>query len=93
MFDKNADETMSWIGEKEAEMSTEELGQDLESIQSLLERQQGFHRDLDAIKVGYSSSHRDLDAIKVGYIASHRDLDAIKVGYSSSHRDLDATKV
>ena len=45
MFDKNADETISWISEKEAE-----LGQDLETIQSLLERQQGFQRDLAAIQ-------------------------------------------
>jgi len=38
VFDKNADETISWILEKEAEISTDELGQDLETIQSLLER-------------------------------------------------------
>ena len=50
MFDKNADETISWISEKEAEISTDELGQDLETIQSLLERQQGFQRDLAAIQ-------------------------------------------
>ena len=50
VFDKNADETISWISEKEAEISTDELGQDLETIQSLLERQQGFQRDLAAIQ-------------------------------------------
>ena len=50
MFDKNADETISWIGEKEAEMSTDETGQDLETIQSLIERQQGLTRDLAAIQ-------------------------------------------
>merc|ERR1719458_757318 len=50
VFDKNADETISWIGEKEAEMSTDETGQDLETIQSLIERQQGLTRDLAAIQ-------------------------------------------
>jgi spectrin beta len=50
VFDKNADETIAWIGEKEAEMSTDELGTDLETIQSLLERQQGLQRDLAAIQ-------------------------------------------
>merc|ERR1719445_2697677 len=50
VFDKNADETISWIGEKEAEMSADETGQDLETIQSLLERQQGLKRDLAAIQ-------------------------------------------
>ena len=50
VFDKNADETISWIGEKEAEMSADEIGQDLETIQSLLERQEGLQRDLAAIQ-------------------------------------------
>ena len=36
--------------EKEAEISTDKLGQDFETIQSLLERQQGFQRDLAAIQ-------------------------------------------
>merc|ERR1719341_2965704 len=50
VFDKNADETISWIGEKEAEISADEVGQDLETIQSLIERQEGFQRDLAAIQ-------------------------------------------
>merc|ERR1719445_207309 len=50
VFDKNADETISWIGEKEAEMSADETGHDLETIQSLLERHQGLQRDLAAIQ-------------------------------------------
>merc|ERR1719422_2799823 len=50
VFDKNADETISWIGEKEAEISADEVGQDLVTIQSLIERQEGFQRDLAAIQ-------------------------------------------
>ena len=50
VFDKNADETIMWIGEKEALFLSEDLGQDLETIQSLLDRQDGFKRDLDAIE-------------------------------------------
>ena len=50
MFDKNADETITWINEKEADISVDELGQDLETIQSLMERQEGFQRDLAAIQ-------------------------------------------
>jgi len=50
VFDKNADETIMWIGEKEALFLSEDLGQDLETIQSLLDRQEGFKRDLDAIE-------------------------------------------
>ena len=57
VFDKNADETISWISEKEAEISMDELGQDLETIQSLLERQQGFQRDLAAIQQQVSQDY------------------------------------
>ena len=38
MFDKNADETISWISDKEAEISTDELGQDLEELPKTFDR-------------------------------------------------------
>jgi len=63
VFDKNADETITWIGEKEAEISTEELGQDLETIQSLIERQQGFNRDVEAIKDQVSEVEKEADVL------------------------------
>merc|ERR1719419_587559 len=59
VFDKNADETISWIGEKEAEMCTDESGMDLETIQSLLERQQGLERDLAAIQDQVSAVEKE----------------------------------
>merc|ERR1711892_192516 len=59
VFDKNADETISWIGEKEAEISADEVGQDLETIQSLIERQEGFQRDLVAIQQQVASVEKE----------------------------------
>merc|ERR1719427_1178791 len=59
VFDKNADETISWIGEKEAEISADEVGQDLETIQSLIERQEGFQRDLAAIQQQVDSVEKE----------------------------------
>merc|ERR1719347_742959 len=59
VFDKNADETISWIGEKEAEISADEVGQDLETIQSLIERQEGFQRDLAAIQQQVASVEKE----------------------------------
>ena len=50
VFDKNAGETITWINEKEADISADELGQDLETFQSLMERQEGFQRNLAATK-------------------------------------------
>ncbi|XP_071547281.1 spectrin beta chain, non-erythrocytic 5 isoform X4 [Panulirus ornatus] len=50
VFDRNADETISWIAEKDAFISSEDYGHDLETIQSLARKHQGFERDLAAVK-------------------------------------------
>merc|ERR1711892_485679 len=65
VFDKNADETISWIGEKEAEISADEVGQDLETIQSLIERQEGFQRDLAAIQQQVASVEKEASILCV----------------------------
>merc|ERR1711892_1605075 len=59
VFDKNADETITWIAEKEAEISADELGQDLETIQALIQRQEGFQRDLAAIQQQVASVEKE----------------------------------
>ncbi|XP_049846907.1 spectrin beta chain, non-erythrocytic 1 isoform X2 [Schistocerca gregaria] len=50
VFDRTADETIAWIQEKEANLSTESYGQDLETIQVLVRKHQGFETDLAAVK-------------------------------------------
>lgn len=50
MFDRRADETIGWIIEKDAAISTEDYGHDLESIQTLVRKHQVFERDLAAVK-------------------------------------------
>ena len=49
-FDRDADETIRWIIEKDAIISSEDYGQDLETIQSLARKHHGFERDLAAVK-------------------------------------------
>ncbi|XP_022241663.1 spectrin beta chain, non-erythrocytic 1-like [Limulus polyphemus] len=49
-FDRSADETISWINEKDTTLSTDEFGHDLESVLALLRRHEGFQRDLAAVK-------------------------------------------
>lgn len=49
-FDRSADETISWIHEKDAILSSEDYGHDLESIQALIRHHEGFERDLAAVK-------------------------------------------
>lgn len=50
MFDRTADETISWIQEKEASLSADGYGHDLETIQALVRKHQGFETDLAAVK-------------------------------------------
>ncbi|XP_071037774.1 spectrin beta chain [Parasteatoda tepidariorum] len=49
-FDRSADETISWILEKDNVLSNEDYGHDLETIQTLVRRHEGFERDLAAVK-------------------------------------------
>lgn len=42
VFDRNADETITWIQEKEAVLSSEDYGHDLESIQIMIRKHDGF---------------------------------------------------
>lgn len=50
MFDRTADETISWIQEKEAALNSDDYGQDLEASQALVRKHQGFETDLAAVK-------------------------------------------
>ncbi|XP_012530663.2 spectrin alpha chain isoform X3 [Monomorium pharaonis] len=50
MFDRTADETIAWIQEKEAAVSSDDYGQDLEESQALVRKHQGFETDLAAVK-------------------------------------------
>nr|CAD7444143.1 unnamed protein product [Timema bartmani] len=50
VFDRTADETMAWIQEKDSVLSSEGYGQDLETIQTLVRKHEGFETDLAAVK-------------------------------------------
>lgn len=50
MYDRRADETISWIGEKDATLSSEDYGQDLETIQALVRKHEVFETELGAVK-------------------------------------------
>ncbi|KAL0275436.1 UNVERIFIED_CONTAM: hypothetical protein PYX00_003283 [Menopon gallinae] len=50
MFDRTADETIEWIGEKDAALTIEGFGQDLETIQAQVRKHEGFETELEAVK-------------------------------------------
>jgi len=50
VFDRRAYETIGWIQEKDAALSGQGYGQDLETIQALVRQHQVFETDLAAVK-------------------------------------------
>jgi hypothetical protein len=50
VFDRTADETISWIQEKGTLLAAEDYGHDLDTIQTLIQKHQGFEADLAAVK-------------------------------------------
>jgi len=50
VFDRRVDETIGWIQEKDAALSGQEYGQDLEMIQAFVRQHQVFETDLAAVK-------------------------------------------
>lgn len=50
VYDRRADETISWINEKDAAMSAEDYGQDLETIQALVRKHEVFETELGPVK-------------------------------------------
>lgn len=49
-FNRDVDETLAWIGEKEATLSTDDYGRDLNNVQALQRKHEGTERDLAALE-------------------------------------------
>ncbi|CAB4056725.1 SPTB [Lepeophtheirus salmonis] len=95
-FDKTVDETLEWINEKEAILSVDDTCQDIETAHALLQRQEGLHRDLVAIKDQVKDIGNDAEKLCVSYpdAAAHinvkRDeLDEGMLGLERKAKDRD----
>ena len=49
-FNRDADETITWIAEKDNMLSTDDYGSDLASVQTLQRKHEGVERDLAALE-------------------------------------------
>ncbi|XP_076441755.1 spectrin beta chain, non-erythrocytic 5-like [Babylonia areolata] len=49
LYGRDADDTLEWIQEKDGNVSSDDYGHDLESVQALMSRHDGLERDLAAI--------------------------------------------
>lgn len=63
---RDVDETISWIKEKEQLMASDDFGRDLASVQALLRKHEGLERDLAALedKVNVDSSLEKVSTYK-----------------------------
>lgn len=50
VYDRRADETITWVAEKEANLLSEDYGQDLETIQGLVRKHEVLNDELSAVK-------------------------------------------
>ena len=49
-YNRDADETISWISEKDTLISSDDFGKDLASVQTLQRKHEGIERDLAALE-------------------------------------------
>ncbi|KJH49812.1 spectrin repeat-containing domain protein [Dictyocaulus viviparus] len=49
-FNRDADETLAWIAEKDAALSSDDYGRDLNNVQALQRKHEGTERDLAALE-------------------------------------------
>ena len=69
-FQRDADETMDWINEKNETINTDfEFGHDLPSVKRLQRKHDGFERDLDAL----GERIRELDDVSQRLMNTHPD--------------------
>lgn len=50
VYDRTADETISWINEKIGDILSEDYGQDVETINALVRKHEGFETEIAAVK-------------------------------------------
>ncbi|XP_048733527.1 spectrin alpha chain, non-erythrocytic 1-like isoform X2 [Ostrea edulis] len=77
MYGRDADDTLDWIQEKEGVVSAEDYGHDLESVQSLMSKHEGFERDLAAISEQVESITKEAERL-IGQYPDAQEHIAVK---------------
>lgn len=69
-FNRDADETVAWIAEKDVVLSSDDYGRDLASVQTLQRKHEGVERDLAALEDKVSTLGEEADRL-CGIHADH----------------------
>lgn len=67
-FNRDIDETLAWIGEKDATLSSYDYGRDLNNVQALQRKHEGTERDLAALDAKVCLPNLLLDINTTGII-------------------------
>ncbi|CAG9856863.1 unnamed protein product [Phyllotreta striolata] len=62
-FNRDADETVAWIAEKDVVLSSDDYGRDLASVQALQRKHEGVERDLAALEDKVSTLGKEADRL------------------------------
>jgi len=71
-FNRDADETVAWISEKDVVLSSDDYGRDLASVQTLQRKHDGVERDLAALEDKVTTLGQEADRL-CGIHAGHAD--------------------
>ncbi|XP_075691231.1 spectrin alpha chain, non-erythrocytic 1 isoform X4 [Rhinoderma darwinii] len=63
-FNRDVDETIGWIREKEQLMASDDFGRDLASVQALLRKHEGLERDLAALEEKVKALRSESDRLQ-----------------------------
>ncbi|XP_059484234.1 spectrin beta chain, non-erythrocytic 2 isoform X2 [Neocloeon triangulifer] len=78
IFDRTADETIAWAQEKTSAMYAEGYGHDLESIQALVRKHQGYERDMEALKSQVDTVNSEAARLSTLFPDAKEHIDAKK---------------
>ncbi|XP_012266103.2 spectrin alpha chain isoform X2 [Athalia rosae] len=70
-FNRDADETMAWIAEKDVVLSSDDFGRDLASVQTLQRKHEGIERDLAALEDKVATLGAEADRLAAIHQADH----------------------
>ncbi|XP_017774793.1 PREDICTED: spectrin alpha chain isoform X2 [Nicrophorus vespilloides] len=71
-FNRDADETVAWIAEKDVVLSSDDYGRDLASVQTLQRKHEGVERDLAALEDKVTTLGKEADRL-CGIHADHAE--------------------
>ncbi|KAJ8038539.1 Spectrin alpha chain, non-erythrocytic 1 [Holothuria leucospilota] len=87
-FNRDADETISWINEKDTLLSTDDYGRDLPSVQALERKHDGLERDLNALEDKVTALCQEADRLEQAHPDSAPEVQSKKDEIANNWENL-----